>query len=342
MDARVIGKNKRIDDMGRYQKTEKSFRKQEKQQQMPQETDDFITPLDFLDMEIDGEKEPAVETPSPAAVVLKKHKGLFVVGTDVCVGKTVAICALGTLLKQRQVDVGVMKPIDCGANDVQVFKETFDIGAVSSAGSVFSFREKITPYFAFKKNHVDFDMEKTLLVCRKVIEEHDVTFIEGPGGLFDPLTDQYSVADLVKQLGLPVVVVAPLRRGTMNHLIVLANQARACGIVIQGVLLTETEHSKPKAYFLAKMQAVRDLAKLAILGIIPFLEKGSPEEVLEKCHKKVSFKLLLNVPSEVERRPDPQQEKMPAAGEAGKIPGQKMRKSFSRGRRRRRVAKKAE
>ncbi|MCK5179631.1 MAG: AAA family ATPase, partial [Candidatus Omnitrophica bacterium] len=42
-----------------------------------------------------------------------KGKGIFITGTDTGVGKTVATFALGALLQEKGVDVGVMKPVQC-------------------------------------------------------------------------------------------------------------------------------------------------------------------------------------------------------------------------------------
>jgi len=324
--------------MEQHQNKGRPFRQRRRPRKKPQETEEFISPLDFLDLESDG-SQPGTE----AADASRHHQGIFIIGTDTGVGKTVAVCALGALLKQRGLQAGVMKPIDCGAEDMKVFQDACHAGTFSSAGCVYSFREKISPYFAFKKNHAVFDMEKTVQVCRQAVEENDVTLIEGPGGLCDPLTEKQTVADLIKALGLKVVVAAPLRRGTLNHLAMLAGQARACGVEIQGVLLTETQRSIPKAYFLAKIQAVREVAGLAVLGIIPFLEKGTPEEVLERCHQKVSFKLLLNLPENTTPQAHPGQETAAVPQEGGN-PAEKPRRrpSSSRGRRRRRVVRKPE
>ena len=41
-------------------------------------------------------------------------KGLFITGTDTDVGKTIVTHVLGLLLKEKNCDVGVMKPVQCG------------------------------------------------------------------------------------------------------------------------------------------------------------------------------------------------------------------------------------
>ena len=41
-------------------------------------------------------------------------KGLFITGTDTSVGKTAIACGIARLLKNRGVNVGVMKPVSSG------------------------------------------------------------------------------------------------------------------------------------------------------------------------------------------------------------------------------------
>ncbi|HLD69364.1 MAG TPA: AAA family ATPase, partial [Candidatus Omnitrophota bacterium] len=50
-------------------------------------------------------------------------KVFFITGTDTGVGKTIATAVLGTLLQAKGKDVGVMKPVQCGGNDVQFLQK---------------------------------------------------------------------------------------------------------------------------------------------------------------------------------------------------------------------------
>ncbi len=279
--------------MRRNQSGKQGFANRKQRPAPVKQQDDFISPLDFIGLEEDLEGEPDVLTQTASTDAGKEHQGLFVIGTDVGVGKTVAICVLGALLKEKNVNAGAIKPIDCGSQDVQTLREFFPAAEGDASVELYAFHEKLTPYFAFQKSQTIFDMTKTVAACRQAIEEHDMTLVEGPGGLLDPISDQHTTADVIKQLGFPVVVVAPLKRGTMNHLMMIARQAKSDGITIRGVLLTEADRSKPQAYFLAKMKAVQELVHIPVLGIIPFLEKGLQDDILEKCRQKVSFKVLM-------------------------------------------------
>jgi len=50
----------------------------------------------------------------------KNARGIFITATDTGAGKTVALHVLGTLLKDKGVDVGVMKPVQCAGNGLRL------------------------------------------------------------------------------------------------------------------------------------------------------------------------------------------------------------------------------
>ena len=62
-----------------------------------------------------------------------RRRGFFVTGTDTGVGKTIAACALVRGLRERGIDVGVMKPIETGVThagplDALALREAAGVG----------------------------------------------------------------------------------------------------------------------------------------------------------------------------------------------------------------------
>ena len=51
----------------------------------------------------------------------------------------------------------------------------------------------------------------------EISETHDITIVEGAGGLLVPLLPSYTYADFAKVLKLPVIVVAENKLGMVNH-----------------------------------------------------------------------------------------------------------------------------
>ena len=59
-----------------------------------------------------------------------------------------------------------------------------------------------------------------------------------PGGLLAPLTARYSVRDLARDLGMPLVVAAPAAPGLVNDVRLTLSAARGAGLAVAAVVLT--------------------------------------------------------------------------------------------------------
>ena len=98
--------------------------------------------------------------------------------------------------------------------------------------------------------------------------------IEGVGGLLCPLTDDATVADLVREFALPLVVVARRSLGTLNHTLLTLEVARKRGLAVAGVIISET--APPNG--LADQTNVDELQRLGVpvLAVVPHQPQGIP------------------------------------------------------------------
>ena len=69
----------------------------------------------------------------------------------------------------------------------------------------------------------------------------ELLIVEGVGGILCPITDQETVADLAAWWGRPIIIVARLGLGTLNHTLMTVEIARARGLNLSGVLLNQSE-----------------------------------------------------------------------------------------------------
>lgn len=291
---------------------------------------DFINPMDFWDMDVDNVSIEAMRKEPQHQI---KQKGFAVVGTDQGVGKTIAICSLGALLKEQGVEAAAFKPIQCGGEDNHIFSGSFGIEEMLIHDGVYSFEDKEAPYFSLQKSQKKFDPKEIQALYQKISGDHAVTFIELPGGILDPITQSKTAADLINYLKLDMIVVAPLRPGVLNHLQMIVQAAQEKKLKIQGVLFTAYKKDVTKEQFLQHVHAARELMGLPVIGLIPLLEQGSHEEIIQKCHRKISFKTLLGfsfaAQNSAENKAGPSQPLQ-----------EKDKKKSSRGRRRYRARKK--
>jgi dethiobiotin synthetase len=176
---------------------------------------------------------------------MNRSPGLFVVGTDTDVGKTAVAVAIVAELAARGVRVGVYKPVASGAQGQgsdahrlwRAAGEPLGLDAVCPQ----SFAAAIAPADAARAEGREVDEG----LLRRGIEPwraaSDVVVVEGAGGLFSPLGPRTLVADLTRELCLPLVIVDAARLGLVGRTLMACRAARAEGLRVAAVVVSQTE-----------------------------------------------------------------------------------------------------
>src|SRR5438067_1143262 len=86
---------------------------------------------------------------------------------------------------------------------------------------------------------VRLDLDEIAAAVRRREESGAFLLVEGVGGLLCPLTEDGTVADLVALLGLPLLIVARMSLGTLNHTLLTVEAARRRGLAVAGVVVSE-------------------------------------------------------------------------------------------------------
>ena len=87
----------------------------------------------------------------------------------------------------------------------------------------------------------EIDPAELIAAARAAGESADLLVCEGVGGFLVPLTPDYLVRDLARDLGLPVVIAATPGLGTINHTLLTLEAVRSAGLAARAVVLTPWE-----------------------------------------------------------------------------------------------------
>jgi dethiobiotin synthetase len=221
---------------------------------------------------------PGAAPPAPA--------GLFFSGTDTGVGKTLVTAAVARLLRTQGRGVAVCKPVATGAGRVATGWLAEDTALLAEAAGMDSDRDRITPWafpdpvappLAARRQGVALTLAGIAAAVRERAQPGAAMLVEGVGGLLCPLTERETVADLARELALPLVVVARRSLGTLNHTLLTLEVARARGIPVAGVVVSETEPPTD----LAGETNVEELRRLGVrvLAVVPHRPGGYREAV---------------------------------------------------------------
>jgi dethiobiotin synthetase len=186
---------------------------------------------------------------------------LVVTGTDTDVGKTVFSAGLTRLL-----DGAYWKPVQSGLDgetDSQTVARLLDLpGRIVSER--YRLRTPASPHLAAELDGIHIEAQS---LTPPTLER--TLIIEAAGGLLVPLDRKTLFIDVLARWGLPTVLCARTRLGTINHTLLSIEALMVRGIPLLGVALIGEEHVE-------NARIIASLGQVPILGRLPLLDPLSP------------------------------------------------------------------
>jgi dethiobiotin synthetase len=104
--------------------------------------------------------------------------------------------------------------------------------------------------------------------ARALARDNDVVLVEGVGGALAPLGGRWTVADLIREIGAPVWVVARAGLGTLNHSLLTLEALRRRGLPVRR-LIVNGYRGKTRAER-TNVPLLRGLARLPVT-VVPYV-----------------------------------------------------------------------
>lgn len=162
---------------------------------------------------------------------------VFVTGTDTGVGKSYIAKGICEELVKHNETVGYLKPFQSGViPNVLTDEETIKSEKIKTKSSYIT-KTPSTPLISAEIDNVEFDLNKVVSDYEELKKECRNVIVEGSGGVYVPVKKGVLMADVIKKLNLPTIVVARPDLGTINHTLMTIdalqnNQIKVLGIVI--------------------------------------------------------------------------------------------------------------
>ena len=208
----------------------------------------------------------------------KMPKGIFITGTDTGVGKTYVSCLLIKALRNKKINVGAMKPIQCSGSDSDFLIRANNSKIDKKLVNPYFLKLPVAPLVAFNKEKIKFIKFKILEAFNILSQKYDFVIVEGIGGLAVPITENYFVTDLIKDLGLDLVIVSRPGLGTINHTLMSINLARNHSINVRGIVINNFKKNKLSLAEKTNPEVIKNLTKIPILGIVNNKARNLPKD----------------------------------------------------------------
>jgi dethiobiotin synthetase len=188
----------------------------------------------------------------------KGPPGLFITGTGTAIGKTFVATRIAQWLVASGRRVGVYKPVASGCRSAGSGRrrDGSDEPPLEDADALWiaagkpgqrnkvcpqRFAAPVAPHLAARTEGKRVDARKLRSGIQYWQRRSDIVLVEGAGGLMSPVSDEDYVADVARDFGYPLVIVAPNVLGVINQtlqtLIVAATFRE--GLNVAGIVLND-------------------------------------------------------------------------------------------------------
>jgi len=205
----------------------------------------------------------------------------FVTGTDTGVGKTHVARLLLEKLRHHGIDAVGYKPVACGDRDDGRLLAAASGALALDVVNPVHLQTPVAPYVAGLLENQPVNPAELIAGFQHLAAAHAVVIVEGVGGWEVPLASNYRVADLAKDLGLPVILVAANRLGALNHILLTLDAIRAKGLHCAGIFLNQLADELDTAMITNKA-VLEDLAGVPLLDHLIHEQDFLDDEVIGK------------------------------------------------------------
>ena len=187
-------------------------------------------------------------------VIMKEN--FFITGTDTDVGKTYIACQLLHAAQQRGLRTIGLKPLAAGAekidgewrnDDAVLLQKSATVNLPFASINPFCLKLAAAPHLAAQKSDAALNAKTIAQNVRHVLDESDFDYavIEGAGGWRVPLNDTETMADVVKLLQIPVILVVGMKLGCINHALLTTEAIKADGVTLHGWIANDLGNPMP-------------------------------------------------------------------------------------------------
>jgi len=217
-----------------------------------------------------------------------KRFSAFITGTDTEVGKTFVTSALLKAFEKEGYSTLGLKPVSAGCEVTEDGLRNEDALMLQAASSEKAAYETINPvaYEPAIAPHIA-AMEKGKLLSASGLEGFvrgamlkpaKVKLIEGAGGWFTPLSYRETLADLVKRLNVPVILVVGMRLGCINHALLTVSAIEGSGLNLVGWVANRVDAEMDR--YEENVETLKQMINAPCLGEVPYVASGDTDQVI--------------------------------------------------------------
>lgn len=213
-------------------------------------------------------------------------KAFFITGTDTNVGKTLVAAGFLVAAKNKGLTTAALKPVAAGCektdeglrnSDALLLQSVITQSLAYDQINPYALEAAIAPHIAAQQEKRSLSVDRLSGICRGVLSSAQFTLVEGAGGWRVPLNARETLADLAKNLELPVIMVVGIRLGCINHALLTFEAIARDGLSVAGWVANCVDADM--SVLQENIDSLRARLPIPCLGVIPYLTDASPDKV---------------------------------------------------------------
>lgn len=176
--------------------------------------------------------------------------GILITSTGTDTGKTLVACAMLHQAFRLGLDVYGVKPVASGMGAMNAVSDAARLlramGKPQHPSAVrdicpWQYDAPLSPHLAARQSGKPLLWDEVIAFCHAALQSHQLTFIEGAGGLMSPLDKSHTNIDLAIELKLSVALVVSNYLGAISHSLTAIETLNKYGVDVAGIVISNHE-----------------------------------------------------------------------------------------------------
>lgn len=217
-------------------------------------------------------------------------KSIFITATGTDIGKTYVSGLLVKKFRDLGLNCGYYKPALSGAikqqdgsllpGDCDFVVKTSGLNVKPMDCVTYCFEEAVSPHLAAERQGVRIEKSVIKSEFQKREAIYDYLVVEGAGGITCPFNMKEEVLllpDVIKAMGLDILIVADGGLGTINSVLLTVEYAKQQGLNIKGLILNNFDENN-----FMHLDNKKQIERLTGINVIATIKKGDKDLDISK------------------------------------------------------------
>lgn len=227
---------------------------------------------------------------------------LYITSSSKKQGKTLLTAGIAATMQSLGYSTSVYKPVQTSGKEINGFMQSPDLTFIKTIDPYLNthfsylYKSDSEPLIASEGENEQIDIDYINKEYKRIISMSECTILDGDSGILSPIAPNTLNADMIRYLGIPILIVTKPEENAVNNTLMTIAAALEKGIEVRGVVINDILNDCPKELLNSIPRVIEEFTNVKVLGLIPHLQdKFSPEDLITAILNGVDVESIFNV-----------------------------------------------